>query len=117
MIISTRSFLSYPIPRMAGAGSLWRREAVFLTAMLASETGIVGINILFKAATSKGLNSYSYLGYSYLLASLLLLPFPFFSYRFLTTSNFWTILVTILFFIDFISFLCFSFTGQDHFLH
>ncbi|CAA7032067.1 unnamed protein product [Microthlaspi erraticum] len=66
---------------MAGAETLWRREAVFLTAMLASETGIVGMNTLFKAATSKGLNSYAFLGYSYLLASLLLLPFPFFSYR------------------------------------
>uniref|UniRef100_A0A1J3F7R0 WAT1-related protein n=1 Tax=Noccaea caerulescens TaxID=107243 RepID=A0A1J3F7R0_NOCCA len=66
---------------MAGAESLWRREAVFLTAMLASETGIVGMNTLFKAATSKGLNSYAFLGYSYLLASLLLLPFPFFSDR------------------------------------
>ncbi|XP_056857253.1 WAT1-related protein At3g28100-like [Raphanus sativus] len=66
---------------MAGAVSLWRREAVFLTAMLASETGIVGMNTLFKAATSKGLNSYAFLGYSYLLASLLLLPSHFFSNR------------------------------------
>ncbi|CAA7032069.1 unnamed protein product [Microthlaspi erraticum] len=66
---------------MAGVETLWRREAMFLTAMLASETGIVGMNTLFKAATSKGLNSYAFLGYSYLLASLLLLPFPFFSHR------------------------------------
>ncbi|KAL0761642.1 hypothetical protein Bca101_077792 [Brassica carinata] len=68
-------------PTMAGAVSLWRREATFLTAMLASETGIVGLNILFKAATSKGLNSYSFLGYSYLLASLLLSPSHLFSNR------------------------------------
>ncbi|WZZ74239.1 hypothetical protein YC2023_085609 [Brassica napus] len=66
---------------MAEAVSLWRREATFLTAMLASETGIVGLNTLFKAATSKGLNSYSFLGYSYLLASLLLLPSHLFSNR------------------------------------
>ncbi|CAF1920397.1 unnamed protein product [Brassica oleracea var. botrytis] len=66
---------------MAGAVSLWRREAVFLTAMLASETGIVGMNTLFKAATSKGLNSYAFLGYSYLLGSLLLLPSHIFSNR------------------------------------
>ncbi|KAL0792642.1 hypothetical protein Bca101_064019 [Brassica carinata] len=66
---------------MAGTESLWRREAVFLTAMLASETGIVGMNTLFKAATSKGLNSYAFLGYSYLLASLLLLPSHIFSAR------------------------------------
>ncbi|XP_022543575.2 WAT1-related protein At3g28100 isoform X4 [Brassica napus] len=66
---------------MAGAVSLWRREATFLTAMLASETGIVGLNTLFKAATSKGLNSYTFLGYSYLLASLLLLPSHLFTNR------------------------------------
>ncbi|KAJ0254073.1 WAT1-related protein [Hirschfeldia incana] len=64
---------------MAVAVSIWRREAMFLTAMLASETGIVGLNTLFKVATSKGLNSYSFLGYSYLLASLLLLPSHLFS--------------------------------------
>ncbi|XP_018481778.2 WAT1-related protein At3g28100 isoform X2 [Raphanus sativus] len=66
---------------MAEAVSLWRREAMFLTAMLASETGIVGLNTLFKVATTKGLNSYSFLGYSYLLASLLLLPSHLFSNR------------------------------------
>ncbi|KAF8048070.1 hypothetical protein N665_2694s0002 [Sinapis alba] len=66
---------------MAGAVSLWRTEAVFLTAMLVSETGIVGMNTLFKAATSKGLNSYAFLGYSYLLSSLLLLPSHIFSTR------------------------------------
>ncbi|ESQ32664.1 hypothetical protein EUTSA_v10004485mg [Eutrema salsugineum] len=66
---------------MTGAISLWCTEAMFLTAMLVSETGIVGMNTLFKAATSKGLNSYAFLGYSYLLASLLLLPSPFLSNR------------------------------------
>ncbi|CAL9248316.1 unnamed protein product [Arabidopsis halleri] len=65
---------------MAGAVSLWRREAVFLTAMLAVETSVVGISTLFKVATSKGLNIYPFLGYSYLLASLLLLPSLFFTY-------------------------------------
>ncbi|KAG7559054.1 EamA domain [Arabidopsis thaliana x Arabidopsis arenosa] len=66
---------------MAGTLSLWRREALFLTAMLATETGVVGISTLFKVATSKGLNLYAFLGYSYLLASLLLLPSFFFSNR------------------------------------
>ncbi|XP_006291278.2 WAT1-related protein At3g28100 [Capsella rubella] len=66
---------------MAGTLSLWRREAVFLTAMLAVETGLVGISTLFKVATSKGLNLYAFLGYSYLLASLLLLPSFVFSKR------------------------------------
>ncbi|KAL9293015.1 unnamed protein product [Arabidopsis thaliana] len=66
---------------MAGTVSLWRREAVFLTAMLATETGVVGISTLFKVATSKGLNLYAFLGYSYLLASLLLLPSFFFTDR------------------------------------
>ncbi|ANM65342.1 nodulin MtN21 /EamA-like transporter family protein [Arabidopsis thaliana] len=66
---------------MARTVSLWRREAVFLTAMLATETGVVGISTLFKVATSKGLNLYAFLGYSYLLASLLLLPSLFFTDR------------------------------------
>ncbi|AEE77400.1 nodulin MtN21 /EamA-like transporter family protein [Arabidopsis thaliana] len=66
---------------MAGAVSLWRREAVFLTAMLAGETSIVGLSTLFKVATSKGLNIYPFLSYSYLLASLLLLPSLFFTNR------------------------------------
>ncbi|XP_010425593.1 PREDICTED: WAT1-related protein At3g28070 isoform X1 [Camelina sativa] len=66
---------------MDGTVSLWRREAVFLTAMLAVETSVVGISTLFKVATSKGLNIYPYLGYSYLLASLLLLPSLFFTNR------------------------------------
>jgi hypothetical protein len=70
---------------MARTVSLWRREAVFLTAMLATETGVVGISTLFKVATSKGLNLYAFLGYSYLLASLLLLPSLFFTDRFLVT--------------------------------
>ncbi|KAG7559053.1 EamA domain [Arabidopsis thaliana x Arabidopsis arenosa] len=64
---------------MAGAVSLWRREAMFLTAMLAVETSVVGISTLFKVATSNGLNIYPFLGYSYLLASLLLLPSLFFT--------------------------------------
>ncbi|XP_010425595.1 PREDICTED: WAT1-related protein At3g28100-like isoform X1 [Camelina sativa] len=66
---------------MAETVSLWQREAVFLTAMLAVETSVVGISTLFKVATSKGLNVYAFLGYSYLLASLLLLPSFIFSNR------------------------------------
>ncbi|XP_023639203.1 WAT1-related protein At3g28080-like isoform X2 [Capsella rubella] len=66
---------------MAGTVSLWRREAVFLTTMLATETASVGITTLFKVATSKGLKIYPFIGYSYLLASLLLLPSLFFTNR------------------------------------
>ncbi|CAA0383953.1 unnamed protein product [Arabidopsis thaliana] len=69
------------MPIMAGTASPWRREAVFLTAMLVVETSVVGISTLFKFATSKGLNIYPFLGYSYLLASLLLLPSLFFTNR------------------------------------
>ncbi|CAL9248313.1 unnamed protein product [Arabidopsis halleri] len=61
--------------------SLRRRDAVLLTAMLATETGNVAMNTLFKAATSKGLNSYTFLIYSYLIGSLVLLPSHIFSYR------------------------------------
>ncbi|CAH2045093.1 unnamed protein product [Thlaspi arvense] len=62
--------------------NLRRRDTVLLTAMLATETGNVAMNTLFKAATSKGLNSYTFLVYSYLIGSLLLLlPSHFFSYR------------------------------------
>ncbi|KAL1188583.1 WAT1-related protein [Cardamine amara subsp. amara] len=60
---------------------LRRRDTLLLTAMLATETVNVAMNTLFKAATSKGLNSYTFLAYSYLIGSLLLLPFHFFSYR------------------------------------
>ncbi|EOA24288.1 hypothetical protein CARUB_v10017528mg [Capsella rubella] len=66
---------------MAGTLSLWRREAMFLSAMLAVEISVVGMSTLFKVATSKGLNIYPFLGYSYLLASLLLLPSFFFTNR------------------------------------
>lgn len=62
--------------------NLHRRDAVLLTAMLSTETANVAMNTLFKAATSKGLNSYTFLVYSYLIGSLLLLPsHQFFSYR------------------------------------
>jgi len=76
------------MPIMAGTASPWRREAVFLTAMLVVETSVVGISTLFKFATSKGLNIYPFLGYSYLLASLLLLPSLFFTNRFLISLIF-----------------------------
>ncbi|XP_010514521.1 PREDICTED: WAT1-related protein At3g28070 isoform X2 [Camelina sativa] len=66
---------------MAGTASHWRRETVFLTTMLAIETTSIGISTLFKVATSKGLNIYPFIGYSYLLASLLLLPSLFFTNR------------------------------------
>ncbi|KFK33721.1 nodulin 21 -like transporter family protein [Arabis alpina] len=57
------------------------RDSVLLTAMLATETGNVAMNTLFKAATLKGLNSYTFLVYSYLIGFLLLLPCHFFSTR------------------------------------
>ncbi|XP_019100114.1 PREDICTED: WAT1-related protein At3g28070-like [Camelina sativa] len=66
---------------MAGTASHWRREAVFLTTMLAIETTGIGLSTLFKVATAKGLNIYPFIGYSYILASLLLLPSLFFTNR------------------------------------
>ncbi|EOA24299.1 hypothetical protein CARUB_v10017539mg [Capsella rubella] len=59
--------------------SLHRRDAMLMTAMLATETGNVAMNTLFKAATSKGLSSYTYLIYSYLIGSfVLLVPYIFY---------------------------------------
>ncbi|XP_010514523.1 PREDICTED: WAT1-related protein At3g28130 [Camelina sativa] len=61
--------------------SLRGRDAALLTAMLATETGNVVMNTLFKAANLKGLNSYTFLVYSYLIGSLVLLAPHIFSYR------------------------------------
>ncbi|XP_062010070.1 WAT1-related protein At4g15540-like isoform X1 [Rosa rugosa] len=47
------------------------------TAMVTMECIYVGLNIFFKAATSRGLSYYVFIVYSYAIATLLLLPLPF----------------------------------------
>ncbi|XP_024182765.1 WAT1-related protein At4g15540 isoform X3 [Rosa chinensis] len=47
------------------------------TAMVTMECIYVGLNIFFKAATSRGLSYYVFIVYSYAVATLLLLPLPF----------------------------------------
>ncbi|WVZ09065.1 hypothetical protein V8G54_022411 [Vigna mungo] len=54
------------------------KEVLPFTAMVAIECSNVGVNILFKAATQKGLSYYAFIAYSYLISVLfLLLPLPF----------------------------------------
>ncbi|XP_017417155.1 WAT1-related protein At5g40240 isoform X2 [Vigna angularis] len=54
------------------------REVLPFIAMVAIECSNVGVNILFKAATQKGLGYYAFIAYSYLISVLfLLLPLPF----------------------------------------
>ncbi|XVE67981.1 hypothetical protein DITRI_Ditri09bG0031700 [Diplodiscus trichospermus] len=53
------------------------KDGVPFTAMVAVECGYVGVNILFKAATSKGMSNYIFITYTYAIASLVLLPLLF----------------------------------------
>ncbi|XP_010450715.1 PREDICTED: WAT1-related protein At5g40210-like isoform X2 [Camelina sativa] len=62
-------------------GRLCNGDGWILTAMVASEISNVGVNLLVKAATSKGLSPFVVLVYSYTFGSLLLLPLTFFSLR------------------------------------
>ncbi|KAG8497435.1 hypothetical protein CXB51_008742 [Gossypium anomalum] len=48
-----------------------------LTAMVTAVSTNVGVNILFKEATSKGMNQYIFITYSYVVAALVLLPLSF----------------------------------------
>ncbi|XP_057481348.1 WAT1-related protein At5g40230-like isoform X6 [Actinidia eriantha] len=63
----------------------WRRyccgEVVPFLAMVAAELVFVGLNTLFKAASSKGLSEYVFTFYSFATATLVLLPFAAFSHR------------------------------------
>ncbi|QCE10733.1 WAT1-related protein [Vigna unguiculata] len=54
------------------------KEVLPFIAMVGIECSNVGVNILFKAATQKGLSYYAFIAYSYLISVLfLLLPLPF----------------------------------------
>ncbi|XP_024182050.1 WAT1-related protein At5g40240 isoform X2 [Rosa chinensis] len=59
------------------AGRSCYRDVLPFTAMVTVEITNVGLNILFKSATSKGLSNYVFIVYSYAFATVLLLPLPF----------------------------------------
>lgn len=62
---------------MAG-GRYCEKEVLPFTAMVAVECTNVGVNVLFKAATEKGLSYYAFIAYSFAVSTLfLLLPLPF----------------------------------------
>ncbi|XP_059644962.1 WAT1-related protein At5g40240-like isoform X2 [Cornus florida] len=64
------------------------KDMVAFTGMVVVESINVGLNILFKAATRKGMSSYVFIVYSYLLATLLLLPSSLFFHRSATLPPF-----------------------------
>ncbi|OMO64533.1 Drug/metabolite transporter [Corchorus olitorius] len=53
------------------------KDVLPFTALVAAETLNVGVNVLFKAATSKGMSYYIFITYSYAIASLFILPLLF----------------------------------------
>ncbi|XVE83919.1 hypothetical protein DITRI_Ditri16bG0127000 [Diplodiscus trichospermus] len=57
------------------------RDVLPFLAMIATECGNVGVNILFKAATSKGMSYYVFITYSCAIATLVLLPLSFIFHR------------------------------------
>ncbi|KAF8009853.1 hypothetical protein BT93_J0744 [Corymbia citriodora subsp. variegata] len=65
-----------------GGGREWcHREVAPFSAVIAVDTVAVGVTTLFKAANSRGMSSHVFLLYAYAIASLLLLPAPFFSLK------------------------------------
>ncbi|KAL4352983.1 hypothetical protein GQ457_06G033800 [Hibiscus cannabinus] len=62
----------------------WRNyheDMATFAALVTMECVTAGLNTLFKAATLEGMSYHVFLVYDYAVASLLLLPAPFFSYR------------------------------------
>ncbi|XP_020239520.1 WAT1-related protein At4g15540 [Cajanus cajan] len=63
---------------MAGRGRYCYKDVLPFTALVAVECTNVGVNVLFKAATEKGLSYYAFIAYSFAFSTLfLLLPLPF----------------------------------------
>ncbi|PON52047.1 Plant-drug/metabolite exporter [Trema orientale] len=54
-----------------------KKEVAPLSAMAAVEFATVGVNTLYKAATSKGLSYFVFIAYTYVIGTLVLLPLPF----------------------------------------
>ncbi|KAK4393026.1 WAT1-related protein [Sesamum angolense] len=82
---------------MAG-GRYCSREVLPFAAMLTVEFTNVGMNVLYKAAVSKGLNYHVYMVYSYAISALILLPLAFFFHRSTRLPPF-TLLLLVKFFI------------------
>nr|XP_011468247.1 PREDICTED: WAT1-related protein At5g40240-like isoform X2 [Fragaria vesca subsp. vesca] len=97
------------------AGRSCYRDVLPFTAMVTVESTNVGLNILFKSATSKGLSYYVFIVYSYAFATLLLLPLPFiFSRTRLPPLNFSLLCKTFLLgLIGFVANLC-AYKGIDY---
>ncbi|CAI0455426.1 unnamed protein product [Linum tenue] len=66
---------------MAGGGRFVYGDLLPFSAMVSMECMNVGLNTLFKAATTAGMSYYVYVVYAYAIAALVLLPAPFFSHR------------------------------------
>ncbi|RDY11920.1 WAT1-related protein, partial [Mucuna pruriens] len=63
---------------MAGPWKNWYKEVAPFCALVTVQFTEVGVNILFKEATMKGLSYYVFILYSFALSTLiLLLPLPF----------------------------------------
>jgi energy-converting hydrogenase Eha subunit E len=64
------------------AGRHCYKDVIPFTVMVAMECSNVGVSVLFKAATEKGLSYYVFIAYSYVVSTLvLLLPLPFFVFK------------------------------------
>ncbi|XP_027075081.2 WAT1-related protein At5g40240-like isoform X3 [Coffea arabica] len=62
-------------------GGFWYKELFPFTAMVATQCINVGVSIIFKAATLKGLDFRVFMLYSYCISALLFLPLCYFSHR------------------------------------
>lgn len=61
--------------------SFFYKEFLAIAVMVSVECTHVAVNTLFKAASLKGLSYYVFVFYSYAIASLILIPVPFFFRR------------------------------------
>ncbi|XP_031261537.1 WAT1-related protein At5g40240-like [Pistacia vera] len=61
-------------------GDLWK-EILLFAAMVSLESANVGVNVIYKAATLKGMSYYVFIFYSYAIGTLVLLPVALFFRR------------------------------------
>ncbi|KAJ0053964.1 hypothetical protein Pint_02667 [Pistacia integerrima] len=60
--------------------NLWK-EILLFAAMVSLECSSVGLTVIYKEATLKGMSSYVFVTYSFAIATLVLLPFAFYFRR------------------------------------
>ncbi|KAJ0112995.1 hypothetical protein Patl1_02694 [Pistacia atlantica] len=58
--------------------NLWKEILLFAT-MVSLECSGVGLSVIYKEATLKGMSNYGFITYSFAIATLVLLPFAFYS--------------------------------------